>query len=227
MFGQALITAAGDTDCEAFGGGWLLQPVNALSSLAFSAAGIVIVAWARRVEGHERTLRTIFGVAMVATGIGSFLFHGFDSAIAQFLHDITFLVTIWILAVINVSEMQGWSRQVGWGTVGVGAAAFSVTLMVGPQMTNLLTIIVGVALVWADIDLHRRGSARSMWYWAALGFMLLAIAAFVLGRTAGPLCDPVSVLQGHAAWHALSAIAITAYFVATSDARMAARASTP
>ena len=227
MFRQALIVAAGDTDCEAFSDGWLLQPVNAVSSLIFSAAGIVIVAWARSVEGHERTLRTIFGIAMVATGIGSFLFHGFDSAIAQFLHDITFLVTIWMLAVINVSEMRGWSREVGWGTVGVGAAAFSVTLMVGPQATNLLTIIVSVALVWADIGLHRRGSARSLWYWAALGFMVLAIAVFALGRTSGPLCDPASILQGHAAWHALSAIAITSYFVATSDVRMAARARTP
>ena len=95
MFGLALILAAGDTDCEVYSNGWLLQPVNALSSLLFSVAGIVIVAWALRVEGHERTLRTIFGLAMVATGIGSFLFHGFDSAIAQFLHDITFLVTIY------------------------------------------------------------------------------------------------------------------------------------
>jgi hypothetical protein len=220
MLQQALIRAAGDTDCESFHDGWLLQPVNAVSSLVFSVAGLAVMVWARRVEGHERMLRTIFGVAMIATGVGSFLFHGFDSPVAQFLHDVTFLVTIWILAVINVTEMRGWSRQVGWGIVGVGAAVFSVALLVGPQITNLLTIIVSVALVGADIVPHRRGSARPIWYWAALAAMVLAIAAFLLGRSSGPLCDPDAILQGHAAWHVFAAIALTSYFVATSDARI-------
>jgi hypothetical protein len=223
MVRQALILAAGDTDCEAIGDGWLLQPVNALSSLIFSAAGLAMMIWANRVDGHERTLRTVFGAAMIATGVGSFLFHGFDSGVAQFLHDITFLVTIWILAVINVSEMRDWPRQVGWGIVAVGAGVFSVALLIGPQITNLLTVVVTVALVGADIVAYRRGSARTRWYWVALVAMLLAVGAFVLGRSGGLLCDPASVLQGHAAWHALSAIAITAYFVATSDARVAAK----
>jgi hypothetical protein len=227
MFRQALILVAGDTDCETIHDGWLLQPVNALSSLVFSVAGVAVIAWARRTEGHERTLRTIFGVAMIATGVGSFLFHGFDSSLAQFLHDITFLVTIWILAVINVTEMQRRSRYFGWGIVGVGAGVFSVVLLIGPQITNILTIIVIAALVGADIVLHRRGSVRTMWYWAALAAMVLAIAAFLLGRSSGPLCDPDSIFQGHAAWHVLAAIAVTSYFVATSDARIKSQAGTP
>jgi hypothetical protein len=220
MFRQALILVAGDTDCESFHDGWLLQPVSAVSSLVFSVAGIAVMVWARRAEGHERMLRTIFGVAMIATGVGSFLFHGFDSSVAQFLHDITFLVTIWILAVINVTEMQRRSRYFGWGTVGVGTVVFSLALLIGPQITNLLTIVVSVALVGADIVLHRRGSARPVWYWAALAAMVLAIVAFLLGRSSGPLCDPDAILQGHAAWHVFAAIALTSYFVATSDARI-------
>lgn len=224
MFRQGLIRAAGDTDCEYFHDGWLLQPVNAISSLAFSVAGFAVVAWARRTEGHERALRMVFGGAMVATGVGSFLFHGFDSAVAQFLHDVTFLVTIWILAVINVTEMQQRSRRIGWGIVGTGAGVFSLALLIGPQITNLLTVVVSAALIGADIVLHRRGMARTMWYWPALTAMVLAIAAFVLGRSTGPLCDPDSILQGHAAWHVLAAIAVTAYFVATSAARIQGQA---
>jgi predicted membrane channel-forming protein YqfA (hemolysin III family) len=201
--------------------------VNAVSSFAFLIAGIAVMTWARRTDGHERTLRTVFGVAMIATGVGSFLFHGFDSSVAQFLHDITFLVTIWILAVINVTEMQRRSRYFGWGVVGVGALVFSVALLIGPQITNILTVVVSAALVGADIVLHRRGSVRTMWYWAALVAMLLAIAAFLLGRSSGPLCDPASIFQGHAAWHLLAAIAVTSYFVATSDARIQSQAGSP
>jgi hypothetical protein len=219
MLGISLIVAAGDTDCEAFTDGWLLQPVNAFSSLVFSVAGIVIMGWAYRVEGHERRLRTIFGLAMAATGLGSFLFHGFDSSVAQFLHDITFLVTIWILSVINVSELRRWSRPVGWGIVGIGTALFAITLVIGPFATNILAVVVTAALVGSDIVLHRNGAARNVWYWTALTAMVFAIAAFVVGRSSGPLCDPDSLLQGHAAWHVLSAFSVTAYFVATSEAR--------
>lgn len=226
MFRLALILVAGDTDCESIHDGWLLQPVNAVSSLVFSVAGVAMMVWARRTEGHERTLRTVFGVAMIATGVGSFLFHGFDSPVAQFLHDITFLVTIWLLAVINIAEMKRWSRPVGWGIVVLGAGLFSVALLISPQITNVLTVAVSAALVGADIVLHRRGSARAMWYWAALAAMVLAIVAFVVGRSSGPLCDPDALIQGHAVWHALAAIAVTSYFVATSDARIQSQAGT-
>ena len=179
------------------------------------------MAWASKARGHERTLRIVFGFAMAATGIGSFVFHGFDSAVAQFLHDITFLVTIWLLAVINVSEVRGWSRRVGWGVVGMGIVLFSVFLIIVPQATNILTFLVTLALVLADVTLRRSGASRSWWYWAALVSIVIAVLAFILGRSAGPLCDPDSLIQGHALWHLLSASAITAYFVATSEARIA------
>jgi hypothetical protein len=227
MLSDSLILTAGDTDCEAFHDGWLLQPVNAWSSLAFAVAGIGVMAWAQRVEGHERLLRIIFGLVMIATGVGSFLFHGFDSSIAQFLHDITFLTAIWVLAMINLSEIRRWLRPVGWGVVSVGVGVFSIALLVGPQLTNLLTIVVTIALVAADIAHHRRVPAPSVWYWVSLGAMVLAVAAFVLGRTSGPLCDPDSFFQGHASWHKLSAAAISAYFVATSEARSREVAGSP
>ncbi len=37
---------------------------------------------------------------------------------------------------------------------------------------------------------------------------LTALAAHVLGRSDSPLCRPRSLLQPHAAWHALSALAL-------------------
>lgn len=227
MFVSALIVAAGDTDCEAIHDGWLLQPVNAVSSLAFSLAGVLLMAWARSAVGHERLLRLVFGTAMIATGVGSFLFHGFDSDVTQFLHDITFLVTVWILAVINVAEIRRWSRPVGWGIVAVGSGTFSVVLLLQPLATNVLTVVVSAALVAADLLLWRRGESRSTAYWLALGAMLLAVIAFVLGRSSGPLCDPESILQGHAAWHLLAAASIGSYFVETSRSRMMRDAETP
>jgi hypothetical protein len=47
---------------------------------------------------------------------------------------------------------------------------------------------------------RRRGPLAALWVGAA--------GVHVASRTGGPLCRPDSRLQGHAAWHALSALAL-------------------
>ena len=175
--------------------------------------------WANRATGHERLLRIMFGTTMILTGLGSFLFHGFDNAFAQFSHDITFLVTIWLLAVINVSEARRWDRRVGWGIVAVGGVVFGVALLLGPGITNIITVLVTVALIGSDITLERVGGiARPLWI-ASLVAMAAAVGFFLIGRSVSDVCDPSSWFQGHALWHAFSAIALTLYFMATSQSR--------
>ena len=60
----ALYQRIGDSDCETIGTGFLAQPINAVSSLSFSLAGLVVVWWATRVQGTERVVRIVFGVLM-------------------------------------------------------------------------------------------------------------------------------------------------------------------
>jgi hypothetical protein len=194
--------------------------VNAVSSLAFALSGFGILLWATRATGHERLLRIIFGTAMIATGIGSYLFHGYDNRFAQFAHDITFLVTIWILAVINVSEVRSWNRTVGWGVVGIGVAVFTVALVIGPGITNVITILVTVALVASDVTLERVGGISRLWWVASLVAMTVAVVFFLLGRTGGIFCDPEGLIQGHGLWHVMGALALTLYFIATSRSRL-------
>jgi len=181
--------------------------------------------WAARATGTERINRHVVGLLMVVTGIGSFAFHGCDGAPWQFLHDISFLITIWTIAVINVADYRRWDRPVGWGIVGVGVAVFSAALLIGPTLTNLLTGLVGAALVVSDLMIERSGLLNRTVWLVSLATMVGAVAVFLLGRTGGPLCDPDSVFQGHGVWHLLSATAITLYFVATSGARQNREAS--
>ncbi|GMR02931.1 MAG: hypothetical protein BMS9Abin20_1285 [Acidimicrobiia bacterium] len=219
----ALILAQmGGSDCETIGSGVLAQPVNAISSLAYAVVGLFVLAWALRVAGTERIVRVVFGLLMIATGTGSVMFHGTQGPASQFSHDITFLVTVWFLAVLNVAEAYGSKRWVGWSAFGAGAGVLAVSLALYPGITNVLMVGVVVALVGADIALHRRGRIRSGWYVGALVAVITAVAMFILGRTGGLVCDPGSIFQGHALWHLLSAAALGAYFVATSDVRVRA-----
>jgi hypothetical protein len=77
-----------------------------------------------------------------------------------------------------------------------------------------LYAVVGV-VAWHE--LLRRGG-RTAWprgsrvaYRLALAAAAAGAACWWLGRTGGPWCDPDSLLQGHAAWHVLTALALAGW----------------
>lgn len=216
----ALYQRIGESDCETIGSGVFAQPINAVSSFSFSVIGLAAIWWATRVEGNERVVRIVFGVLMVLTGAGSVMFHGPQGTGSQFGHDVTFLVTVWFVAVINTAQAYGWRRSVEWGTFVVGGLVLSLALVLSPGLTNVLMVATVISLVVSDIVLHRRGRVSSSWYVVSLVTIAVAVAMFLLGRTGAPLCDPDSLFQGHGLWHVLAAISLGAYFVATSDSRV-------
>lgn len=222
MLGVALLSQLGESDCEAIGSGFLKQPVNGVSSLAFTAVGVLIAISAARAEGAERVLRLVFGVLLAFTGIGSFLFHGPQPAGSQFLHDISFLAAVWFVVSFDGSAALGWSIRRGWVAWAAGTALFAVVLGLAPGVTNALTAGLVVALIASDLGIHRRGGIRGAWYGAALAALLVAVAFMVAGSSASPLCDPDGVLQAHGGWHLFMAIALGSYFMAMSDVRAAA-----
>ena len=139
------VLALGASDCEALRDGWLGQPVNTLSSVAYIVAGAYVL-W----RGGPR----VPALALAAVGVGSVLYHGPMTPGAGLAHDGS-------IAVFAATIPLAWRRRsVSW-----------------PPVT---AVIAGGA----------------------------AIAVNLLTRTGAPLCRPESLLQGHAAWHALTALAI-------------------
>jgi len=74
----------GHSDCERIVGSALAQPVLAVTSLAYVAAGMAALCWAMRVRAP---LAGAAGVALVAVGVGSFAYHGPQPSWAQVAHD--------------------------------------------------------------------------------------------------------------------------------------------
>jgi hypothetical protein len=214
-----LVIAIGESDCERIGSGLLAQPVNAVSSMVFAVFGVIILFSVRAKSGVERTNRLLFGSLMVATGMGSVLFHGPQGAASHFLHDATFLVTVIALTTMNLAGRFGWTQQRSWATIGIATASVAMLLLLWPSSTNIVAGVAVAALVGVDILLHSSGLIRSRWWISSVIAMGLAIAFFVVGRTGGPLCNSSSLFQGHAMWHILSATALWAYFESTSRVR--------
>jgi predicted membrane channel-forming protein YqfA (hemolysin III family) len=212
-------TPLGTGDCEALGSGWLVQPANASSSLAYTVVGVLVIVAALRSSGSERTIPIAFGVLMGATGIGSFFYHGPQVGAAGFAHDITFLATLWFLVIIDPASAYGLHRRTAWLAWGAAVVGMSVVLLLAPGATNLLTGIAVIALIGSDVLMHRVGGIDFRWYAAAVILLGASLALNILGRSGAPTCGPDSLLQFHAVWHVLSAAGLGAYFVAMTVPR--------
>jgi hypothetical protein len=95
------VLALGGSDCEALHGGWLGQPVNCVSSLAYVGAGVYVL----RRSGPGPTPVAV-AAALGAVGVGSVLYHGPMPAGAEAVHDgslIALAATIMVTAGIRRS----------------------------------------------------------------------------------------------------------------------------
>lgn len=213
------MTTLGVGDCEALGDGWLVQPIAAWSSLAYAVVGVVLILSSATTPGRERTLRITFGFLLIATGIGSVLYHGPQPATAGFVHDITFLTALWFLAIMNPAMPYGLRPRQAWSAVIAATVTNASVLVLAPTATNALTAVAVIALIASDFLSRRVGGINGRRYATALALLAAALVFDVLGRSGTPTCTPDHLIQFHGSWHVLSAVAFGTYFIATVHPR--------
>jgi hypothetical protein len=172
-------------------------------------------------KDRERADRVVFGLLLVATGIGSFFFHGPRPSFGQFLHDVGFLATLWFLLTANLTGAYGISDRDTRIAESAGIAVIAAILGLAPGATNVMAVILVVGLIVGDVALRRQSAPSPRWYATALVALGIGFAMFLAGRTSSPLCDSMRLWQAHAGWHTLAAVFLGSYFFATSPARTA------
>lgn len=174
-------------DCELVGPGLLGQPVNTLTTLPF----LVLGGW---LASRRRT--RWLGVALMATGAGSFAFHGPMPTWGEWAHDVTLA---WLIAVIGGlgTLWERWSRVPALVAL---AALFAALPITADPMAVALTVVVG-----GSILVRRPPTAELI----PLGLLVVVAVLGRLGSTGGPLCDPNSPWQLHGLWHVGAAVAVT------------------
>jgi hypothetical protein len=122
----------GGSDCEQIGTGWLAQPVNALSSLAFVPAGLWVASRAGERHGWRRWETLGVGAALVANGVGSFAYHGTQPPWAQVAHDAPIVAIVALLAANELGRRarpapapEPAGRRAGRIALATGAAALA------------------------------------------------------------------------------------------------------
>ena len=209
--GPPLLPVIGETDCEKLGSGFLAQPVNALTSIAYCVVGVVVIVLAlRRARWRARTI--IFGGCLIAAGIGSVLFHGPQPAGSRFFHDVPIVLIVLLMALHNLSLIPpGFTRvAAAFATLTVLTAGVS---LLWPDAASVATGLFGIAAVVTEVIVYRRGlrggdqSRQRRLYMVIVGVAAVAGSMWILGRTDGPVCDPDSLIQLHGLWHIISAVA--------------------
>ncbi len=208
------LAGIGESDCEAIGSGLLAQPVNALSSVAYVAAGMWLALRATRWRPVEQRIAVVFAAVVVAVGVGSLLFHGPMPPAARVVHDLS------IAAVFALVVARGTGTLLGWTETGRLAGFAVLTTILGllfaaaPDASGPVTGALAVAAGGLELSMYRTGRRpafevrRAAWL---LAIVAIAAAINVLGRTGAPLCAPAGLYQGHALWHLITAYALALY----------------
>ena len=201
------------------------QPANTFSNLGFVLAGLAIAWRAGRRERLGPTLAArpglVIALAVVVALLGpaSAAMHATQSDLGGQLD----MLSMYLIAALVLAYAVTRLRHGGTGTFVV---TFAVALALseiadrtgGPipvlmhtgnlAFATVLLVAVGIEIVLA----RRREGVGLRWGAASLAAFGLAFGIWNLGKSAQPWCDPDSLLQPHAAWHVLCALAAYALF---------------
>lgn len=213
--------------CEAFRDSVIKQPSNTWSNLGFVVAGLWITWGLRRdlLTGTQRpnpvcsrpTLSTLYATLVVLLGPGSMAMHGSGTEWGETTDVLSMLLYIAFPAAYSIIRISN-SKASMFTPVYVGLIALpGVPLLTGVMnfsgSTLYLLLVPGVAIseLWRCLRNPGTRLARK-WLLLATGLFVTGFVIWLLSHTGAPLCDPASLIQGHAVWHLLSAAATVALF---------------
>lgn len=201
--------------CERLSEGLLAEPVSAVTSLAFVVAALVIARPPADPGGPASgpadgdgpvPSRLVLAVLVAGIGVGSAIQHGPDPAWSDLAHDLPLLATLAFVAADAVADLTDRRRRWWWWSV---PTVGLVPLILGaPRVGDLAQVAVAVVAVALTL-LRARDRPRStraiVW---SVGLLAVGATIGALSRSGGPLCDPDTIWQGHAAWHVLASAAL-------------------
>ncbi|MBD3782634.1 MAG: ceramidase domain-containing protein [Micrococcales bacterium] len=215
----------GDGFCEAARPGWVRQPANNWSNLGFVVLGLAVAVHATRplrlglTLGAHPSLATAYAVLVVLLGPGSMAMHATQSDVGGHLD----LLSMFLLSgfALGYAAMRVTRRgpPVLWLVFAVAVALGMAAHFRGGHVPLLghggnaafaAELLGAVALEAVLVVRGRRGAGPRQALrlgLASVGVLGLAFAIWTTGMTGHAWCRPNSLLQQHAAWHVLDAVA--------------------
>jgi hypothetical protein len=188
--------------CELYrDAGFFGQPANGVTSLALVACGVAIAV--DRERGGRGRLP--YALLVVAVGAGSLVQHGPNPDWQAYAHDLPLATLLAYVAVDAASDLRRRDVSPAWW---LGVPVLMIPVVAAGPIASSVTqgALAGVAIGLNLLRARRRPRLRR----TLIGSMLILGAGALVGtigdRTS--LCQPDSILQGHAFWHLMAALAI-------------------
>ena len=213
---------AGANFCEAARDGLIKQPANTLSNFGFVIAGLAAAFYLDRHWSHVAHARLLaaFPALIALLGPGSMAMHATQSSLGgRFDVGSMYLVA-------GFAAAYGLTRLLRRGLLTL--STLFVVLVVAAEVLgasdvpaplvdtagNLAFAVLLLIAVLIEAVIQRRPRHPRSWRSAvvAVGAMAVAFVIWSLSHSGGPLCDPDSLVQGHAVWHVLCAVSAYALF---------------
>jgi len=229
--------------CEYPREGLIRQPANTWSNLAYTICGALVLCESIeqhlnsgriRLTPQEQigsTFAALFGLGNVILGFGSGWFHASLTLHGQWIDNcgMYYVVSAPALFALSQARIAGLEnpndahavQQINKGFMIIyfflNAFLTWLVLAVPESRRFLFGVLVVFAIVCEGFASSKCGEARNKmldtkWFFRALGTFVVALIIWILDNT-GTLCEPHSLIQGHAAWHLLCGAAAWLWFI--------------
>lgn len=200
--------------CEATQCAWVTEPANTWSNLAYWAAALLMFAWARR---DARASIRWMPLAVAFLGACSFAYHASSTFAFQVFDFIGMFGVLFGPLVLNLIRRGSLDPSRGPLAYTALCAAGLALVFAGRALRlpyqGLIAIGAAVTVgseLWAMPPARRPASYRD--FTLGVGLLVLAQIFSLLDLTRS-WCDPDNhLLQGHAAWHVVSAASLVFVF---------------
>lgn len=197
------------------------QPVNTYSNLIYFFYGIVVFqlgwkdwkAFANREANTVRKfpyLSLLLAANFIYLSLGSAFFHSSLTWMGQRMDmNATYGLTLSLICIgwVQVFVKKELSPRMQLGLVGVVLLLIAAFLPLALRISSslLLPSLFLILLVLGTINFFQYPTQRIP-VWGVLSFVLLAVAIQIRALDVAKVnCDPMSIWQGHALWHLLTA----------------------
>jgi hypothetical protein len=235
--------------CEAIGAGFIRQPIDTWSNLAFVLVGLLILEDVLRSSSTRSNLlarRRVYGFvyvfAVMLIGLGSWFYHASLTFAGQWFDVMGMYLLGTFMVLYNVARLSvsPWvthphasrqgirmprPRMMSGRTFALSYVLFNlalaISLIVVPELRRYLFGMLLVATIILEVLIRYRSRGFS-WKRAdytnrlkprfQTGYFIAALLIYLLAQIIWTLdlnhvvCDPAGLLQGHAVWHALTAL---------------------
>lgn len=194
--------------CEGFNQGSIVQPINTWSSLAMILVPLVImIVELREKSPHFRYV--MFCWVLIILGVGTLYYHASLSFAGQFLDNLgmslfaTFILAYYIPYFYHGKSLVPYLLYV---LINIGLAVLQFFV---PETRRYLfaTLVISTTIIGLAL-LHRQHDKKAAHY-AIATIITFALAFIIWILDFQPnMCVKDSLVQGHALWHILGAIAL-------------------